>query len=233
VLSPFGIDPSVPNLRTAAGANRNATRLAQKNTEDTKTLGENRGQYLSSDPNAFMPEPVIGPDDSFSMPDWFLRELRTLAEAMCPPPTKPDIQFEVSMHAAQHNADLLRANDYDIARLLEKQRGTTQDFGTEFRPASKLRPLLGRHPNFAEPEEVLTSGMPYRYTVELDEDKRAKEVAAQIKPGNHKSAQANPEQVGRLLAKDVVDWSRSPFGSPTVIGGFVVPVLSCGSLGLR
>jgi hypothetical protein len=30
-----------------------------------------------------------------------------------------------------------------------------------------------------------------------------KEVKAQIERGNHKSAQANPEQVGRLLSKDV------------------------------
>jgi hypothetical protein len=45
--------------------------------------------------------------------------------------------------------------------------------------------------------------MPHRYTVELEEEQRAKEVSTQIKQGNHKSAQANPEQVGMLLAKDV------------------------------
>jgi hypothetical protein len=73
VLSPFGVDPMAPNLGTKAGADRNAVRLEQANKEDTKTLGENRGQCLSSDPNAFLPEPVIGPDDSFPRtPDWFL-----------------------------------------------------------------------------------------------------------------------------------------------------------------
>jgi hypothetical protein len=45
--------------------------------------------------------------------------------------------------------------------------------------------------------------MPHRCAVELEEEQRAKEVSVQIKRGNHESAQANPEQVGRLLAKDV------------------------------
>jgi hypothetical protein len=111
--------------------------------------------------------------------------------------------FEVSMEAAQHNANLLRHHECNIARFLDGQRGATLDFGSEFRPAQRLRPLLGGHPNFDELEEVITNGMPYRYAVELEEEQRAKEVSAQIKRGNHKLAQANPEQVGMLLAKDV------------------------------
>jgi hypothetical protein len=79
----------------------------------------------------------------------------------------------------------------------------TPDFGSEFQPADKLKPLLGRHTNFAELEEVLSTGMPYLCAVELDEAKRETEVNAQIRRGNHKSAQANPEHVGRLLVKDV------------------------------
>jgi hypothetical protein len=151
-----------------------------------------------------LPEPVIGHDDSFPTPDWFLQELRTLAETDCIAPAKLDIMFEVSMEAAQHNADLLRHHEYNIAQFLDGQRGTTTlDFGSEFRPAQRLRPLLGGHPNFDALEEVITNGMPYRYAVELEEEQRAKEVSAQIQRGNHKSAQANPEQVGMLLAKDV------------------------------
>jgi hypothetical protein len=186
-----------------AGAERNANRLEQANRADVNTLGETLSVYLSSDPNLFLPEPVVGPDDSFPTPGWFLHELQIIADSPCPVPAKPDIQFEVSMLAAQHNANLLQEFDYDIAKLLDKQRGTTLDFGSEFRPASKLKPLLGRHPNFAELEEVLTNGMPYRYAIELDETRRQKELKAQIERGNHKSAQANPEQVGKLLSKDV------------------------------
>jgi hypothetical protein len=115
-----------PNLRTKAGADRNAVWLEQANKEDTKTLGENRGQHLSSGPNAFLPEPVVGPDDSFPTPDcWFLEELRILAETDCRAPTKPDMMFEVSMEAAQHNADLLWHHEHNIARFLDGQRGCT------------------------------------------------------------------------------------------------------------
>jgi hypothetical protein len=203
VHSPFHANPVAPNLRTKAGANQIAVRLEQGNKEDTKTLGENRGQHLSSNPNAFLPEPVIGPDESFPTPDWFLEELRTLAETDCISPTKPDAMFEVSMEAAQHNADLLRHHEHNIAQFLDGQRGATLDFGSEFRPAQRLRPLLGGHPKLDELEEVITNGMPHRHVVELEEEQRAKEVSAKIQRGNHKSAQANPEQVGTLLAKDV------------------------------
>jgi hypothetical protein len=43
--------------------------------------------------------------------------------------------FEVSMEAPQHNADLLRHHECNIAQFLDGQRGTTLDFGSEFRPA--------------------------------------------------------------------------------------------------
>jgi hypothetical protein len=181
VLSPFGADPMAPNLRTKAGADQNAVRLEQTNKEDTKTLGENRGQHLSSDPNPFLPEPVVGPDNSFPTPDFFLEELRTLAETDCLAPMKLDAMFKVSMEAAQHNADLLRQHEHDIAQFLNGQRGAALDFGSEFRSAQRLRPLLGGHPNFAEMEEVITDGMPHRHAVELEEEQRANEVAAQIK----------------------------------------------------
>ena len=37
VASPFGVDPSEPNLRTQAGADRNAVRLQQADREDANT----------------------------------------------------------------------------------------------------------------------------------------------------------------------------------------------------
>jgi hypothetical protein len=51
---------------------------------------------LSSDPNPFLPEPVVGPDNFFSTPNWFLEGLRILADMPCPVP-KPDLKFDVSM----------------------------------------------------------------------------------------------------------------------------------------
>jgi hypothetical protein len=203
--SPIGVDPNFPNPRTVAGIARNNERLALANSNDEQTLGESpTWKYLETDPAVFLPEPVAGPDDSFSPPDWFLREILVLASTPCPVPAKSTVLFEVSPDAAQHNAELLRAVDYDMTKFLEGQRGTTLDFGAEFRSVEALRPLLGRHPNFEELAIVITSGMPYRYAQDIDDDTREKEMLAMIARGNHKSAQANPEQVGRLLSKDVV-----------------------------
>jgi hypothetical protein len=201
--SPIGVDPSSPNPRKIAGEQRNNARLAQANLEDEQTLGEYPKRYLSTDPSMFLSEPVIGPDDTFSSPNWFLRELDRIANSPCPTPTKSTVQFDVSPAAAEHNAALLRDVDYDMTRFFENQRGSTLDFGAEFRPVNMLRPLLGHHPNFEELATVITSGMPYRYAQSLDEDARIDELTAMIARGNHKSAQANPEQVGKLLSKDV------------------------------
>jgi hypothetical protein len=46
--------------------------------------------------------------------------------------------------------------------------------------------------------------MPYRYTREITETERETEVLAMLARGNHKSAQDEPEIVGKLLSKDVV-----------------------------
>jgi hypothetical protein len=138
VTAPCGLDPSAPNLRTRACAERNATRFEQASREDTKTTGENQGQPLAPNPKAFLPEPVFGPDDSFSGQDWFLKDLQNLAKMPCPVPRKPDVQFDVPTQAAQHNTDLLCEHNYDVAKLLATQHGTTLDFESKFRPAKKL-----------------------------------------------------------------------------------------------
>jgi hypothetical protein len=101
----------------------------------------------------------------------------------CPVPRKPDVQCDASTKAAQHNADLLRVHNCDFAKVLAMQRSTTLDFGSKFRPANKLKHLLGRHTNFAELEEVLSSGMPHQHAVELNKARREQEGAAQIRQG--------------------------------------------------
>jgi hypothetical protein len=42
------------------------------NLEDETTLGEIN--YCSSDPNCFLPEPAVGPDDTFDPPAWFFKK---------------------------------------------------------------------------------------------------------------------------------------------------------------
>jgi hypothetical protein len=64
--------------------------------------------------------------------------------------------------------------------------------------------LLGAgHPGFDELAKVLTHGMDYRYHTKLTEAERSEEMTANLLRGNHKSAQDEPEQVAKLLKKDI------------------------------
>jgi hypothetical protein len=202
--SPVGVDPTAPNSLLIAAAARNENRLLQANSEDQQTLGEIQRNYLPADPSRFLPEPIAGPDDTFTPPPWFIREIKIIAVTPAPTPTKSAVRFDVSAEAAEHNASLLRDVDYDFQRFFETQAGTTVDFGSEFRPLEQLSPLLRQHPGFAEFAEVIVTGMPYRYSKEITEEEREKEVIAMLARGNHKSAQEEPEIVGKLLSKDVV-----------------------------
>jgi hypothetical protein len=92
-----------------------------------------------------------------------------------------------------------------MTSFFARQQGTTLNFGSKFQSvASSLRPLLGYHPNFEEFASVLEKRMPYRFSTEIGDTTRERDMLAMISGGNHKSAQDNPEQVRRLLTKDVV-----------------------------
>ena len=223
--SPEGVDPREPNRLLIAAAVRNEARLERANIEDTKTLGEHN--YCSNDPNCFLPEPLVGPDDTFEPPPWFLRELIALATAPSRTPKKASVRFDVSDSAAKMNGHLLQEADYDFKILLATQAESTLAVGSEFRPVQELRPLLSNHPGFDELAEILVHGMPYRYAREITEAQREHEVFAMLGRGNHKSAQDEPDIVKQLLSKDVVHGFSMviPIGAvPLIPNAMVQPV---------
>jgi hypothetical protein len=63
------------------------------------------------------------------------------------PPMQPsEFRFEWSADAAAHNWELLRRHDRDLGAALRAQPFSTLTFGSEFRPAHFLAPLLSSHP---------------------------------------------------------------------------------------
>jgi hypothetical protein len=197
------VDPLAPNKLLIEAASRNKIRLTQANHEDKTTLGE-QPHYFSSDPNCFLPNLVLGPDNTFRPPDWFLRKITMIAAEPSPTPTKSSVRFNLSKDAAEHNASLLRGVDYDFQQFLQGQTRLTLDFSSEFRKLEQIRPLLRTHPGFDKLAEVLASGMPYRYSREISEDERETEVLSMLARGNHKSAQDKPAIVEKLLTKDLI-----------------------------
>ena len=88
------------------------------------------------------------------------------------------MRFDVSKEAAEHNTVLLQETHYDFQHFLETQAGSTLAFGSEFRLIEELQPLLRTFSGFKELAEILVTGMPYRYTQEIAEAERDKEVIA-------------------------------------------------------
>lgn len=130
--------------------------------------------------------------------------------------SRPPFRFEAGKAAASHNAKLLQGFGCNLGKLIRAHKDTTLGFGSEFRTVAELRPLLEGHSHFEKMADLLTNGMEYVFTQELSETKRKDKVGAMLARGNHKSAQSNQGQVGKLIAKDVLHGFTIPIPVETV-----------------
>ena len=151
----------------------------------------------------YLPSPVVGPDDSFVPPPSFLEALKAVSASPVPVPGKPSVHFSSSPRAVQANAELLADHDFDLSLLLSSETGTTLGFGSEFRPPDQLRSVMGGHPKFEPLADIISNGMGYRYSRSITDEERVAERTGLLARGNHKSAQDEPEQIDRLLQKEV------------------------------
>ena len=206
---------------------RNTQRLKEADASDATVIGElipsgvrsfvdGENTFLSADAGSFFPVPLLGPDDSFAPPAWFLEAVRGIYHTATKTPTKPPIIFEPGERAAAQNAELLRGFGYNLGSLIKAHSSTTLGYGSEFRTVRELRPLLGRHSHFEKLADLLTNGMDYVFTREVSESEREGEVIAMLSRGNHKSAQSEQGQVGSLIAKDVLHGFTIPIPVDTV-----------------
>jgi hypothetical protein len=205
------IEGGHPSSASRRGDDRNTDRLKRADDTDREILGESPHLVCShtlgplpGDASLFFPEPIVGPCDEFVPPPWFLEEIRKICATESPTPTKSPIRFELSQTAAEHNATVLERVGFDVGRLIQDNISSTLGFGSEFRKVSELEPLLGKHPHFTQLAKLLTEGMHYVFHRELSPTERRNEVSAMLARGNHKSAQSEQPQVGKLLAKDVL-----------------------------
>jgi hypothetical protein len=190
--------------RTSRGDERNAKRLRDANANDRETLGESLSTtrlfgdiaHLPGDASLLFSAPAAGPCDEFNPPTWFLKAIVEICATPSEVPTKPPIRFEISEPASAHNAEVLRAANFDLGRIIQEHGSSTLGFGSEFRKVSEL-------PRFSRLETLLTEGMQYVFDRELSPEERNNEVTAMLARGNHKSAQEEQDRVGELLAKDV------------------------------
>jgi hypothetical protein len=62
---------------------------------------------------------------------------------------------------------------------------------------------MGGHPNFGALEQIISNGMDYRYSRTITDEERTLERTGLLARGNHKSASDEPDQIDRLLKKEV------------------------------
>jgi hypothetical protein len=115
---------------TMRGHERNTQRLRVADASDTAILGESKPEgdhclredghsFLPSDAKLFFPEPIVGPDDEFDPPMWFLEAVRNISQHKTETPLKSPVRFESGKEAADHNAELLREFGYNLGNQVK------------------------------------------------------------------------------------------------------------------
>ncbi len=98
---------------------------------------------------------------------------------------------------------MLKRFELCITRALDAQQDSPLGFGSEFRKAATLRPLLHRHPNWIRFESLLNEGSNWPLD-DISEDDRIKDMNEALIFGNHKGASAEPELLSSLVRNDVI-----------------------------
>jgi hypothetical protein len=105
-------------------------------------------------------------------------------------------QFERTQQAALHNSNLLKHYDFDTERATQHLHNTTLSYGSEFKPATVLEPLLQHHQHWPSFKAIVEDGVSYPLTP-LSESDRLRDLEALTTRGNHKSAHT-PENMAAL-----------------------------------
>jgi hypothetical protein len=127
---------------------------------------------------------------SFWTPD-LIQQIRNAIAIKSPKPDAPLFHFEPSREAAHKNYCLMKRFNYNIEKALEAQQNSPLGYGSEFRMAATLAPLLGLHPNWDCFKILLKEGSDLHFE-QLDEEKRKDDVKEALTFGNHKGTSTNP-----------------------------------------
>jgi hypothetical protein len=89
-----------------------------------------------------------------------------------------------------------------LEAALDAMQDTPLGYRSEFSMPSVLEPLFSKHPNWPRLRQCLTVGSDWVLD-ELSEEQRVSDLKEAIERGNHKGAVNDPEQLKKLVNKDV------------------------------
>ena len=114
---------------------------------------------------------------------------------------KPLFRFDVSDEAARFNMNLLKKNNFNLEKLLNATPSITS-YGSEFKSANELEPLLKLHPRWKELKKKLRHGACFPVK-EVEDNIRLQDMEAMKIRGNHKSATKHEKYLADAFIKEV------------------------------
>ena len=113
---------------------------------DTKLLPSHSSQHAP-----LLPRPLKNPVSKPNSASSFLLQLPSIISSLLKSTSDlhpPLFKFEVSKEAASHNWDILQQNNFNLHELLNPKKRCITNYGSEFKTAQELEPLLAHHPRW-------------------------------------------------------------------------------------
>ena len=116
--------------------------------------------------------------------------------------TATPFSFDTNTDAAESNANILKTFAFDMTKVISAFPNSHISYGSKFRPASILEPLLHNSPHWSDIKNSLSKGA--KFPLErISNARRKQDNEESIKKGNHKSAQENLPILKKLVSKEV------------------------------
>jgi hypothetical protein len=156
-----------------------------------------------------MQESSTTPDTNFWPPN-IVELVKSNLRMDSPPPTAPLFIFKLSQEAAHRNYCMLKRFNMSIGKALGAQSNSPLGYGSEFKKAATLQPLLHLHPNWPQFKKLLNEGSDWPLK-EIPRSSQTKDAKEALGFENHKGASLTPELLTSLINNNVMHGFAIPF----------------------
>ena len=197
VLGKYNHDTVYPNPTPRLGATKKGKHTSQ--TSHRLTSLKLRPYACQLKPAEYLLNPhcpIIS-----ATPSWFLRALTQVISTRLPTIQPPQFKFELIPAEAIHNMNVIKSHG-SLEAAIKAQTNSPVSYGSEFRPPWILHPLMHRHPLWYRTAQCLGEGTIYKLRP-ISDEARTLDLKAQLKYGNHKSTEIQPDLFTAKMATEV------------------------------
>lgn len=110
-----------------------------------------------------------------------------------------NLKFEVSVEAANHNAEIFMENGNNLQNVMNVNDGTSMNPGSEFWQIKSATEILGFHRDWTGIHANITKGCTYSIEDVISPEDQKIDLAYMMKLGNHKSSPEGKEIVEKRI----------------------------------